>query len=91
MYKLLFPKRYKKHAQQFLKLHPELQTKYIKTLQLLELNPHAPSLRLHQLHGKLSELHSVSINIAYRITIYFMISEKEITLVDIGTHDQLYR
>ena len=40
--------------------------------------------------GKLKKLHSVSINISYRITLEFYISEKEIILVNVGHHDDVY-
>jgi mRNA-degrading endonuclease YafQ of YafQ-DinJ toxin-antitoxin module len=59
-------------------------------LQLLELNPFHPSLRLHSLENRLSALSSVSINISYRIIIELIIKEDEILLVSIGKHDQVY-
>lgn len=90
-YKLLYPKSYIKRAKFFLKKHPELFGQYEKTLKLLELDPNHPSLRLHPLKGKLAGLHSVSINISYRITIEFILKEHEIVLVNIGSHDEAYR
>jgi mRNA-degrading endonuclease YafQ of YafQ-DinJ toxin-antitoxin module len=75
-YKLIFPESYNKRARGFLKKKPDLVGQYKKTLSLLELNPHHSSLRLHRLKGKLVDLHSVSININYRITITFLITEK---------------
>jgi len=36
-------------------------------------------------------LHSVSINLSYRITLEIMITEKEIILVNVGSHDEVYR
>ncbi|WP_306301638.1 type II toxin-antitoxin system RelE/ParE family toxin [Geminocystis herdmanii] len=69
---------------------PELVKQYEKTLKLLELNPHHPSLRLHRLKGKLQDLYSVSINISYRICLHLIITEKEIILVDIGSHNEVY-
>lgn len=67
-----------------------LDSQYEKTLKLLEINPNHPSLRLHKLQGKLSELHSISINISYRISIYFLIEKDKIIPVDIGSHDDIY-
>jgi mRNA-degrading endonuclease YafQ of YafQ-DinJ toxin-antitoxin module len=89
-YRLLFPESYIRRARKFLQRHPELLGQYRKTLELLELNPHHPSLRLHRLQGKLADLHSVSINISYRITLELIVSEQEIILVNIGTHDEVY-
>ena len=89
-YKLVFPESYIKRARKFLKKHPEIHSQYRKTLQLLELNPHHPSLRLHSLQGRLSGLSSVSINISYRIVLEMIIEGNEILLVSIGKHDQVY-
>ncbi|VGO20921.1 type II toxin-antitoxin system RelE/ParE family toxin [Pontiella sulfatireligans] len=89
-YKIFFTESYNKRARKFLKRHPDVRKQYEKTLSLLELNPHHPSLRLHPLKGKLSELHSVSINISYRLTITFLIAEKSIVPIDVGTHDEVY-
>jgi len=67
-----------------------LKSQYLKTLQLLELNPSHPSLRLHALKGKLKPLKSVSINMSYRITVEFLVTEKDIILVNIGSHEAVY-
>lgn len=89
-YTLVFTEQYEKRAARFLKRHPELEKQYLKTLQLLEINPHHPSLRLHQLSGRLSSLHSVSINVSYRITLELLISEAEIIPINVGDHDAVY-
>jgi len=88
---LVFTASYNRRARKFLKRHPELRRQYLKTLQLLELNPYHPSLRLHALEGRLTGLYSVSININYRITMEFLIEGDEVTLVHVGTHDDIYR
>ena len=89
-YKLIYTQSYNKRAAKFLKRHPELAGQYEKTLKLLELDPFHPSLRLHQLKGKLKDLSSVSINVSYRITLEFIMVEKEIILVNVGHHDEVY-
>ena len=89
-YRLIYPESYLKRAKKFLKKHPELKNQYQKTLELLELNPHHPSLRLHRLQGRLSELSSVSINMSYRIVLSMVIQDTDIILVDVGHHDQVY-
>ncbi len=68
----------------------ELISQYEKTLKLLEIDPFHPSLRLHRLKGSLSELHSVSISICYRITLELVIRDHEIIPVDVGSHDEVY-
>jgi len=87
---LVFTGQYEKRALRFLKRHPELEKQYLKTLQLLEANPHHPSLRLHPLSGRLSGLHSVSINLSYRITLEFLLTDQEIIPVNVGDHDAVY-
>jgi mRNA-degrading endonuclease YafQ of YafQ-DinJ toxin-antitoxin module len=90
VYKLIFTESYTKRAKKFAKKHPELLKQYKKTLQLLEINPTHPSLRLHKLEGKLSQYFSVSINMTYRITIDFVIHEHEIIPINVGKHDEVY-
>lgn len=90
MFNLVFTEQYNKRAARFLKRHPELRSQYLKTLQLLEANPHHPSLRLHALSGKLTGLHSVSINLSYRITLELIIQDAEIIPVNVGDHDAVY-
>ncbi len=87
---LVFTDQYNRRAARFLKRHPEVREQYRKTLMLLQANPHHPSLRLHALTGKLSGLHSVSINLSYRITLELMISDAHIVPVNVGDHDTVY-
>lgn len=89
-YTLIFTDSYKKRAKQFAKKHPELKEQYRKALGLLHENPHHPSLRLHRLKGALQDLHSVSINMSYRISLELLITEQEIILINIGSHDEVY-
>ena len=74
MAEIIYTASYNKRAAKFIKKHPDLISQYQKTLELLEMNPHHPSLRLHKLKGRLSELYSISINISYRISIDFILS-----------------
>ncbi|MBL0010170.1 MAG: plasmid stabilization protein [Nitrosomonas sp.] len=90
-YTLIFTGSYKKRARRFAQKHPELKEPYRNTLQLLAFNPYHPSLRIHPLKGKLSALHSVSINLSYRITLEILITEKEIILVNVGSHEDVYQ
>ena len=89
-YTLVFTEQYNRRALRFIKRHPDLKSQYLKTLQLLELNPSHPSLRLHALKGKLKPLQSVSINMSYRITLELLVTEKDIILVNIGSHEDVY-
>ena len=89
-YSLVITEQYAKRAARLIKRHPELKSQYLKTLQLLVANPFHPSLRLHALSGKLAGLHSVSINISYRITLELMIQDEKVIPVNVGDHDSVY-
>ena len=90
VYRLIYTKSYTKRAKNFTKKHPDLIGQYKKTLKLLELNPNHPSLRLHELNGKLKGLHSLSINISCRITLELIFTDNDIILVDVGPHEHVY-
>ncbi len=89
-WQLVFTEQYNRRAARFLKRHPDALGQYTKTLRLLEANPHHPSLRLHALTGKLAGLHSVSINLSYRITLELLITKTEIVPINVGDHEDLY-
>ena len=89
-YQLVFTEQYDKRAKRFLKRHPDVEKQYLKTLQLLELNPHHPSLRLHALSGRLEGMDSVSINMSYRITLELLIRDGQIIPIDVGDHGAVY-
>jgi mRNA-degrading endonuclease YafQ of YafQ-DinJ toxin-antitoxin module len=89
-YVLVFTDQYNRRAARFLKRHPQVREQYRKTLLLLQANPHHPSLRLHALGGKLGGLHSVSINLSYRITLELVIRDQQIVPINVGDHDAVY-
>jgi mRNA-degrading endonuclease YafQ of YafQ-DinJ toxin-antitoxin module len=89
-YALVFTDDYTRRALRFLKRHPELKSQYAKTLALLEINPHHPSLRLHALSGRLTGVHSVSINLSYRITLELLIQDRQIIPLNVDDHDAVY-
>ena len=89
-YVLVFTDAYNRRALRWLKKHPELKSQYLKILQLLEADPFHPSLRLHALSGKLQGVHSVSINLSYRITLELLIQDGQIIPVNVGDHDAVY-
>ena len=89
-YRLIFTEDYARRALRFLKRHPELKNPNAKTLALLELNPHYPSLRLQALSGRLQGVHSVSINLSYRITLELLIEDKQIIPLNVSDHDAVY-
>ncbi len=88
-YKIIQTEEYFRKLKKFIKKHPQVLDRYIKTIELLEVDPFHPSLRLHKLQGKLRVYHSVSINMQYRIVIDFILQDNEIIPIDIGTHDEV--
>ena len=90
-YRLVFTHGYTRRAARFIRGHPELLSQYGKVLRLLEQDPFHPALRLHGLKGRLKDLHAVSINLRYRVTLLLLMTEQEIIPVDIGSHDEVYR
>ena len=89
-FSIIYTRSYLKRAAKFIRRHPEILSQYEKTLKLLEINPLHPSLRLHRLGGPLHALHSVSINISYRITLEFLLEDGKIIPVSVGSHDEVY-
>jgi len=90
MYSLLITESYAKIAKRFFHRHPELLERYEKILKILCADPSHPSLRLHKLSGKHKDLMSVSITLSYRLIIHFMVKDKHIILVNIGSHQEVY-
>ena len=90
MYEIIFAQGYEKKAKKFFKKHQDLKEKYKKTIKFLQINPQHPSLRLHKPNGNLAKYHSVSIDMNYRIIIDFIIIDKQIFLIDIGSHSEVY-
>jgi len=90
-YTLVTPDAFLRQARKFLLKHPDLRPKFKLVLDQLQTDPFAPSLRLHPLAGQLSGLHAVSLTYSYRLTLTLVVTEKEIVLLDIGSHDEVYR
>ncbi|KAA6187001.1 plasmid stabilization protein [Thiohalocapsa marina] len=90
-YRLIYPDSYLKRAKKFLKKHPEIRGQYQKTLELLELNPHHPSLRLQGLQGRLGVQSSASINLSYHITLTTEIQDSNVILIDVGHYNHVSR
>lgn len=90
-YLLVAEQVYRKQAKKFFPKHPDVRPTYERLLADLAANPFAPALRLHPLTGVLKGKWAVSLTYAYRITLTLRISEKRTLLLDIGSHDAIYR
>ena len=91
MYTLVWTPRFTRAAQKFIKRHGELRAKFAGVLRDLESDPFQPHLKYHHLGGKLQGIQAVSITDSYRVTLTVAISAKEIVLLDVGSHDEVYR
>lgn len=91
MYALVWTPAFTRAAQKFSAQHPELRSKLAAVLRDLEQNPFQPHLKFHHLSGKLKGVQAVRITHSYRITLTLLITEREIILLDIGSHAEVYR
>lgn len=87
---LVATESYERRLKKFIKKHPGLRETYLRTLQVLEVDPYHPSLRTHKLKGALKDMHAISLNLQYRIILHFVLKEDQIILIDIGSHDVVY-
>jgi mRNA-degrading endonuclease YafQ of YafQ-DinJ toxin-antitoxin module len=78
-------------ARKFLRRHPELSGLFKDMLSQLETDPRSLRLRLHALRGRHKGKHAVRLTYEYRIVLILRITAREVILLDIGSHDEVYR
>ena len=88
---LVWTEAFERTARKFLHRNPELTGLFEGVLQQLEKDPHSPRLRLHRLKGKHRNKHSVRLTYSERIILILRLTSKEIILLDVGSHDEVYR
>ena len=91
MFTLVWTARFTRSAEGFVQRHPELRAKFAGVLRDLESDPFQPRLRYHPLGGRLKGFQAVSITYDFRIILRIEVTNKEIILLDIGSHDEVYR
>ncbi len=91
MFTLVTTEYFLRRARKFLRKHPDLREPFAQVVDDLKQDPFAPHLAYHHLGGKLKDVQAVSLTDSYRITLTIVIAEKEIILLDIGSHDEVYR
>ena len=91
MYTLVWTAGFRRSAANFVKRHPELREKFAAVLRDLEHDPFQSHLQYHRLSGKLKDVEAVSVTDKYRITLTVVITEQAVVLLDIGSHDEVYR
>jgi addiction module RelE/StbE family toxin len=87
MYAITTPQQFLRQARKFFKKHPNLKPRFARVVADLQNDPFQPDLALHPLDGKLAGCHAVSLTYSYRIILTLLVTEKEIILLDIGSHD----
>ena len=91
MYTIEASNYFLRRAKKFFKKHPDLKKPFVEVVDDLRKDPFQPHLELHGLGGKLKDCYAVSLTHSYRITLTLMITEKELLLLDIGSHDEVYK
>jgi mRNA-degrading endonuclease YafQ of YafQ-DinJ toxin-antitoxin module len=88
---LVWTETFERTARKFLRRHPELSGLFEDVLRQLETDPNSPKLRLHRLKGKHRNKHLVSLTYSHRIVLILRLTFKEIILLDVGSHEEVYR
>ncbi|MFH0998681.1 MAG: plasmid stabilization protein [Pseudomonadota bacterium] len=91
MYTISTPRQFLRQARKFFGKHPDLKPRFTNVIVNLQEDPFQPGLALHPLSGKLSGCHAVNLTYSYHITLTILVTDKEIILLDIGSHDEIYR
>ncbi len=91
MYTIEASNYFLRRARKFFKKHPDLKKSFSDIVDDLRKDPFQPHLELHGLGGKLKDCYAVSLTYSYRVTLTLMVTEKEIILLDIGSHDAVYK
>jgi len=87
---LVTTRHFERRTRKFLRKHPDLKFTVRNAFDQLHHDPFKPSLKLHPLTGRLTGIQAVSITHSYRLTLTVQIIEREVVLLDIGTHDEIY-
>lgn len=90
-FSLVWTATFLRTVRKFLRRHLDIRGIFEDLLRQLEKNPHSPRLRLHALKGRCAEMHAVSLTYEYRIALILKFAEREVILLDVGTHDEVYR
>ena len=90
MYEIIIPDSCLKKVKKFFIKHPELKPSFQSILEKITEDPLRPSLKLHPLQGSLQGIWSVRLNYQYRILLTLKIEEKQVILLNIGSHDDVY-
>lgn len=91
MFTIVTSNYFLRRAGKFFKKHPDLKERFAEVVEDLKRDPFLPRLELHNLTGTLKGCQAVSLTHGYRITLTLVVTDKEVILLDIGSHDEVYR
>jgi addiction module RelE/StbE family toxin len=89
MFTLVWTPAFTRSAGRFVQRHPEQRDRLTAILRDLESDPFPPHLRYHPLGGKLKGFQAVSVTYEFRIILRVEVTDQEIILLDIGSHDEV--
>jgi mRNA-degrading endonuclease YafQ of YafQ-DinJ toxin-antitoxin module len=87
---LVWTESFARTARKFLRRHPDLAGVFEDVIRQLETDPRTPRLRLHTLRAKHTGTCAVSLTYEYRIVLILRLTPKEVVLLDVGSHDEVY-
>jgi len=90
MYTIDQTEAFERTAQKFFKEHRDLLPRFGEVIEMLQSDPFSPALKIHKLKGELSKYHACRLTYEYRIVVTIVITEEQIILMDIGSHDEVY-
>ena len=90
MFTIVTTEYFLRRARKFLRKHPDLRERFAQVVDDLKQDPFAPRLAYHHLGGKLKDVQAVSITYDYRIILTIVVTDREIILLDVGSHDEVY-
>ena len=90
MWRLSRTDTFARTARRLLKRNPQLVEPLGAALELLEADPHHPRLRLHRLRGRLDGLWAARVTYRVRLVLTLDETDREVILLDIGSHDEVY-
>ena len=91
MFAIVTTRYFFRRSRKFLKKHPELRDRYGRIIDDLKENPFAPHLHYHYLSGEMEGLQAIRLTYDYRIVLTVEVTAQEVILLDIGSHDEVYR
>lgn len=86
--KIKYHKEFLKNYKKRIKPYPKLVTQFTNQLNKFIKNPKDTSLRDHKLIGKMKSFRAFSVTGDIRVV--YLITDNEIWLYDIGSHNQVY-